>query len=90
LIEASANLVNTVIIPPVYISAGVTIENSVVGPHVSVGKGTKIVNSVIKNSIIQQNATLEGALVADSMVGNFAIFHGRFADLSVGDYNVIK
>jgi glucose-1-phosphate thymidylyltransferase len=90
LIDSSATITNSVIVPPVYISAGAVIKDSVVGPHVSVGKGTKITNSVVKNSIIQQQTEVKDALVADSMLGNHAVYHGRFADLSVGDYNVIK
>lgn len=88
--HASAKIINSVLVPPVYLSADVVIENSVVGPHVSVGKGTKVTNSVVKNSIIQSQSTVKDALIADSMLGNHATYQGKFADLSVGDYNVIK
>lgn len=90
LVHASAKVINSVIIPPVYLSEGVVVENSVVGPHVSVGAGTKIGNSVVRNSIVQTSAKVTNALLADSMLGNHASFTGKFADLSVGDYNVIQ
>lgn len=90
LVAADATIENSVIIPPVYVGSGAVLKNAVVGPHVSVGVGSKVINSVVKNSIIQENAVLQDALLADSMLGNHAQLHGRMADLSVGDYNVIK
>lgn len=90
LVAASARVVNSVVIPPVFIGENAHIENTVLGPHVSVGNGTRIVRSVVRNSIIQENSTLTDLLLSDSMVGNHAAVEGRSADLSVGDYNVIR
>jgi glucose-1-phosphate thymidylyltransferase len=89
LMADSAKIVNSVIIPPVFLDENVEIHNSVVGPHVSVGKGTKITDSVVKNSIIQENSKVIDANIANSMLGNSAVVKGKPADLSVGDYNVI-
>jgi glucose-1-phosphate thymidylyltransferase len=90
LIADSAKIVNSVIIEPVYIGEGVEIHNSVVGPHVSVGNKTVIKSSVVSNSIIQENAKINSANITNSMLGNYASFESKPADLSVGDYNVIK
>jgi glucose-1-phosphate thymidylyltransferase len=90
LVSASAKIVNSVIIEPVYMADNVEVINSVLGPHVSVGANTKIKNTVISNSIVQESAHLENANITNSMVGNHAKYHGSQADLSVGDYNVIK
>jgi len=90
LIDKSAVLENSVIIPPVYIGAGAVIKNSVVGPHVSVGDKTKITDSRIKNSIVQKDSSVSNANIANSMVGNSVIWEGRASDLSVGDFNVVK
>ena len=45
LIDPSAKLINSIIIPPCYIGKDVVIENAVIGPHVSVGKNSKVINS---------------------------------------------
>ncbi len=90
LVSSSAKLVNAVIIEPCYIADNVEIHNSVVGPHVSVGANVKIINTVVSNSIVQEGAHLENANITNSMVGNHAKYYGTQADLSVGDYNVIK
>lgn len=90
LVAGSAKVVNSTIIPPVYLSENAEIHNSVVGPYVSVGNHTKIVDSVVKNSIIQSNSFLQNALISNSMIGNFVKYEGRAKDLSLGDYNVYK
>ncbi|SFC32085.1 glucose-1-phosphate thymidylyltransferase [Flexibacter flexilis DSM 6793] len=89
LVADSASVVNSVIIPPVFIGENVKIENSVVGPHVSIGNGTHVTNSVVRNTIVQEHSKIKNANVANSMLGNHAGFEGRSLDLSVGDYNHI-
>jgi glucose-1-phosphate thymidylyltransferase len=89
LVSKSAKVINSVIIPPVFIGDNAEISNTVIGPYVSVGNGTRISDSVIKKSIIQEKAIIKNANINNSMLGNFASYEGRPADLSVGDYNVI-
>jgi len=90
LVSKSAKVVNSVIIPPVYVGDDAEIVNSVVGPHVSVGKGTKIIDSIVKKAIIQEKSLVKNANINNSMLGSFASVEGTPLDLSVGDYNVIK
>lgn len=90
LVSPSAKIINSTIIEPCYIADNVEIYNSVVGPHVSVGANTKIHKTVISNSIVQENTHIENANITNSMIGNHAKYHGTQADLSVGDYNVVK
>ncbi len=89
LVDASAQIVNSVVVPPVYLGKNVKLQNAVVGPHVSVGNGSVVRDSVVKNAIIQENTTVNSANISNSMLGNFVKFEGKPIDLSVGDYNVI-
>lgn len=89
LVSDKAKLINSVVIQPSFIGAGVVIENSVVGPHVSIGENSKISNSRIQNSIIQKETKVSKAILENSMLGNFANFEGSALDLSVGDFNSI-
>ncbi len=89
LVSEKANVINSVLISPVFIDDDVTIENSVIGPHVSVGAGTTITNSRISNTIVQKNCTLKAALLKDSLLGNFVNFEGKSASLDLGDYSTI-
>jgi glucose-1-phosphate thymidylyltransferase len=90
LVSDSAKVVNSVLIEPVYVGDNVEIHNAIVGPHVSIGANTKVKDSIVSNSIIQENAHIENVNITNSMVGNHAKYHGSKADLSIGDYNVIK
>lgn len=90
LIHATVKSENSVVIPPCFIAEGVVIKNSIVGPHVSLGKGTVVANSIIKNSIIQENTSLQDAMLVDSMIGNHASYTGAKNDVSLGDYSVIE
>lgn len=89
LVSTKAKIINTVILPPVFIDQHVVIENSVIGPHVSIGESTKIINSRITNSIIQKNCNVNRAILDNSLLGNFVNFEGKSEDLSLGDYSTI-
>lgn len=89
LVSPNAKIINSVILPPVFIDQHVIVENSVIGPHVSVGESTKIVNSRITNSIIQKNCLVSKAILDNSLLGNFVNFEGKSEDLSLGDYSTI-
>jgi glucose-1-phosphate thymidylyltransferase len=90
LVADSATITNSVIIEPVYIGENAVITNSVVGPHVSVGSQTNVRDSRVSNSIVQASASILNAAITNSMIGNFASVSSKAADLSVGDYNVLK
>jgi glucose-1-phosphate thymidylyltransferase len=89
IISLQARLINSVLIPPVFVGDNVRIYNSVIGPYVSVGENSNISESRIQNSIIQKDNSIKNANLANSMLGNFVTFEGKATDLSVGDYNTI-
>lgn len=89
LISHSADIKDSVIIPPVYLGENVVIKNSVIGPHVSIGNYSMVEDSRISNSIIQTNTIMTEAQVKNSMLGNFVNYKGAAKDLSIGDYNKV-
>lgn len=89
LVAASAKIENSVIIEPCFIGEGAQISNSVIGPHASIGKGSVVKNALIRNSILQQSVTVTDKMIADSMVGSFAVIKGKPEDLSVSDYSTM-
>lgn len=90
LVAGSAQITNSVLIPPVYVGEGAIITDSVVGPHVSLGNQSSVHGSVLSNSIVQQSATVLHANVTNSMIGNHATVAGTPDDLSLGDYNTLR
>lgn len=89
MVDTTAEIIDSVIIPPCYIGADVCIENSVVGPHVSLGDGTKVISSVVMNSIVQDKTTIENANLKNSMIGSHATYKRVAKDLSLGDYSAV-
>ena len=90
LIDPDARVEESVLVPPVYLGPGAVVRHSVVGPHVSVGRGTRISRSVISNSIVQEQSTLDGVNLSNSMIGNFVDLRGRTDDVSLGDYAQLR
>lgn len=84
----SAQVKNSVIIPPVYIGPDVIIENSVVGPHVSLEKGAKIQHAIIENSIIQESSEVKGAHLKDAFLGEFSKYEKPSENVNFGPYSV--
>jgi glucose-1-phosphate thymidylyltransferase len=87
LVSKTAEIIDSVIIPPCFIGENVKIHRSVIGPHVSVGAGSIINDSVIANTIIQHQTTIEKATINDSMIGSNANVKGLARDLSLGDFS---
>ena len=89
LIAATAQLQNSVLIPPVYLGEQVVVKNTVLGPYVSIGNHTHIKNARIQNSIVQTHSTVEYATLNNSMLGNHVYFTGQSTEVSIGDYTTI-
>lgn len=89
LVDANSVIVNSTIIPPCFIGAGVKIIDSVIGPHVSVGENTAIRSSVLSNCLIQHDSSLAHLNLKDSMIGALVEIHQKPKDLSIGDFTKI-
>ena len=89
LVAPTAQLCNSVLIPPVYLGEHAVIKNAVIGPHVSVGSHAYINDARIQNSIIQNHSTVAYTTLQNSMLGNYVYFSGKNAEVSIGDYTTI-
>ncbi|MEC5172329.1 glucose-1-phosphate thymidylyltransferase [Chryseobacterium nepalense] len=81
---ASAQIENSLIIPPCFIGENVKISNSKVGPGVSLGNNTVVVNSNIENSLVQENTQINHGNLSNSMIGNSAQYFGVSREISFG------
>jgi glucose-1-phosphate thymidylyltransferase len=90
LVAKSIKSINSLIIEPCYIGENAIIENSIVGPYASIGANTSIINSNVKNSIVQNNSSIQNCIIDNSMVGAYAEIKQSVMDLSVSDYSVYK
>ena len=86
LVDKTAVIENSVVIPPSFIGAHAVIKNSVIGPYASIGTKCDIGSCVVSNSIVQSNTVLYNYVIKDSMIGNNVELKATAANLSVGDY----
>ena len=80
----------TVTLQPVFVAPGATVENCILGPHVSVAAGARLRNAVMRDSIVNENATVEDILLEGSVVGENAVVSGGFRHVNVGDSSEVQ
>ncbi len=70
---------------PVLVAPGAVVEDCILGPHVSVASGAQLRHAVVRDSIVNQNATVEDIMLEGSVVGENAVVRGGFRRVNVGD-----
>ena len=73
------------IIPPVNIHPTAQITSSVIGPYATVGANCRVDNSIIRDSIVDEEAVVQDALLSGSLIGRSAKVVGRFRAYNVGE-----
>ncbi len=74
-----------VVVPPVNIHPTAVIRASILGPHATVAAHCRIENSIIRDSIVDEESVVQGALLAGSLIGRSAKVMGRFRAFNVGE-----
>ncbi len=78
------------VIPPVFIHSSAKVEGSVIGPHASVGAGCEVHGSVIRNSILEDGASVIDSVLNGSFIGRNAKIKGHASVLNIGDNSHIN
>ena len=87
LIDSTAEIIDSVIIPPCSVGAGAVVRNSVIGPFVSIGSNSGLHRSVISSSIVQSETVIHNANLINSLIGNNVDYSGEASEISLGDYS---
>ncbi len=80
---------DSIIVPPVHIDPTAIISRSVIGPHVTVAAGCEVTSSIIRDSILDEGATVKSALLEQSLVGRNARVEDRAHSINVGDSSAV-
>ncbi len=80
---------DAIIIPPVHIHPTATVARSVIGPYVTVAAGCEVQGSIIKNSILDEGASIHNTLLEESIVGRKARVEERARTVNVGDSSAV-
>lgn len=83
-------VVNSTIIPPVFIGEDSVVENSVIGPHVAVGAKSQVRESRVSDSIIGDTVIVEGVTLSASLIGNRCRVKGKSRQLNIGASSEIE
>lgn len=78
-----------IIIPPVHIDPSARIKRAVIGPHVTIAADCEIQDAIIRNSIIDEGAHVESALLEGSLIGRDALVREHFFSYNVGDSSAV-
>jgi glucose-1-phosphate thymidylyltransferase len=84
----NSNLVkaeSAVIVPPVNIHPTAKIVRSVIGPHATIGANCRIEDSIVRDSIVDEGARVQAAMLTASLIGREAKVGGRFRSFNVGE-----
>nr|MBI2905637.1 nucleotidyltransferase [Chloroflexota bacterium] len=76
---------DNIIRPPVHIDPSAQIHHSIIGPYVTIAAGCQVHNSIIRDTIVDQGATIQNGLLTQSLIGKDARLSGRFRVFNVGD-----
>jgi glucose-1-phosphate thymidylyltransferase len=88
--QKAIDTIESVIIPPVCIEEGALIRRSVIGPYVSIASQTVVEHSIIRDSILNEGASVHDALLQRSLIGEQAFVKGGYKRLNVGDSSAVQ
>jgi glucose-1-phosphate thymidylyltransferase len=80
----------SIILPPVYIADSAVVTKSIIGPNVSIGERAVVQTSIVKDSIINNEAKVENALLVESIIGAKASVKSGYKRLSVSESSVVE
>jgi glucose-1-phosphate thymidylyltransferase len=88
--KCKGELINSVIIEPVYIGAGAEIRNSVIGPDVSVARGSVVEQAVISDTIVNADSEVRNVVLRHSILGDAVRLVGSAQSMNMGDHSVVE
>lgn len=81
---------DVVVVPPVFIHPSAEITHAIIGPHVSLGACCRVQSSIISNSILEDEASVSGAILDSSLIGRRAHISRRAGVINAGDQTVVE
>ena len=79
-----------VVLPPVALDPTAEVSASVIGPHVTIGPRAQVRQAVVRNSIVNEGASVRDILLDGSVVGENAMVRGSYQRLNVGDSSEVE
>ncbi|OIO84116.1 MAG: hypothetical protein AUK01_10655 [Anaerolineae bacterium CG2_30_57_67] len=77
------------IVPPVFIHPSARVGHSVIGPHVSIAAECEVNGCILRESILDDGAVVDDAVLTGSFIGRQARVKGKTTTLNIGDNSSI-
>jgi glucose-1-phosphate thymidylyltransferase len=78
------------VIDPVYIEEGVTLRKSTIGPNVSISAGSTVEDSTLRDTIVGSKTQVRGSTLANSMIGDQAVVEGVKGEMTISDHSEVR
>lgn len=88
--HSHGEVIDSVLIEPVHISAGAVVRNSILGPNVSVAAGSIIEASIIRDSIVNADSEVLNMVLESSLLGDAVRLVGKPRRMNIGDHSLIE
>ncbi len=86
----SGDIVDSRIVPPVFIGKNAKIVDSVIGPNVSIGDDVVLEKCILSESVIGDGANLKKIISSESIVGDYSILEDLIKkSITIGDSSYI-
>ncbi|MFX0026855.1 MAG: sugar phosphate nucleotidyltransferase [Candidatus Hermodarchaeota archaeon] len=86
----SGNIVDSKIVPPVFIGKDVKITDSVIGPNVSIGDDLVINKCILSESVIGDGVIMKKIISTNSIIGDYSILEDLIKNnITIGDSTYI-
>jgi glucose-1-phosphate thymidylyltransferase len=80
---------SNVLIPPLYVHESAHVENSILGPNVSIGKNCSIKGSILRDTIVDDDSTVEHANLHASLLGRNSCVKDQSRQTIVADHETL-
>jgi glucose-1-phosphate thymidylyltransferase len=86
----SGHIIDSKIVPPVFIGKETKISDSVIGPNVSIGDNVTLKKCIISNSVIGDGANLKKIISSESIIGDYSTLEDLIKkSITIGDSSFI-
>jgi glucose-1-phosphate thymidylyltransferase len=86
----SGNIIDSKIVPPVYIGKDSQISDSVIGPNVSIGDNVMLKKCILSDSVIGDGANLKKIISSESIIGDYTVLEDLIKkSITIGDSSYI-
>lgn len=86
----SPEIEGSVVLPPALVHPTAKVVNSVIGPYASIGENAQVKDSIIRDSIVDNGASVTLANITRSIVGRDAVLKGKLARANIGDNSDVE